>query len=308
MAYQQTNATNVSDLVNKIALFASANGWTIHRNTEAAGLRTVTLQKTGDYIHMWMPATSSFSLRASVGYDGALAATAQPLQSVSASNNNTGTGPFSNVFLFANDDCIFWSIEIASGIFRQGGFGMLQKLGSYTGGTFFEQSNYDTRTNYDPHNPYFHYHHTMFDSNSANNGNRGAVRCDVDGNTNYFAPFSRYDTYTTPVASGAMGGMQDNGAGEHEGRVLLFRDRSINSWSGITPLQPIKIRVERPSGYWSEIGIVPGMRFLNMTRFQAADEFSIGPDTWKVFPWIRKGYVVNQQYSSEMAFAFLKTV
>lgn len=308
MAYEQTNATNVSDLVNKIALFAGANGWTIHRNTEAAGLRTVSLSKTGDYVHIYMPSTLGFNLRSSVGYDGGLAATAQPNQAVSASSNNTGTGPFSNVFLFSNNDCIFFVTEIASGIFRHGCFGMLQKLGAYTGGTFFDQGNYDTRSGYDPHNPFYTYHHNPFDSNSENNGNRGAVRCDLDGNTNYFAPFAKYDRYATPVASGGMGAMQNTGLGEHEGRVLIFHDRSINSWSGITPLQPIKIRVERPSGYWSEIGVVPAMRFLNMTRFQAGDEFTIGSDTWKVFPWIRKGYVVNEQYSSERAFAYLKTV
>lgn len=309
MAYEQTNATSVEDLINKIALFAGNNGWTVHRNNLVTTNRTVTMSKTGDYIHLYNTSTTSgMFVRSSVGYDGGLAATAQPNQSVSVANANVSTGPFSNVFLFSNNDCIFAVVEIASGVFRHLCFGMLQKLGTYTGGTFFEAHNVDTRPGYGPADPWYDWQHPMFASDSASNGNRGGVRCDVDGNTNYFAPFARYDRYTTPVASGAMGNMQNTGAGEHEGRVTLFYNRSINSWSGITPLQPVKIRVERPSGYWSEIGIVPAIRFLNMTRFQAGDEFSIGSDTWKVFPWVRKGYVVNEQYSSELAFAYLKTV
>jgi hypothetical protein len=305
MAYQATSATSVPDFIDKLATFAGANGWTVHRNDLAGALRTLTVSKGGDYVHVWNTTSSDILIRASVGYDGGLAPSSQPNQSVSSGAANTGTGPFSNVFFFENASCLFAVIEISSGIFRHLCFGMLTKYGAYTGGTFFDAVYLHPSNN--PESPSSApYHHPLFSNWSQNQGNSGGVRCDVDGNSNYFAPFRYQAAYATPVASGAM---QSYASGDQGGRTFdAFYNRSINSWSGVTPLQPIKIRVERPGGaYYSEIGHVPGIRFLNMTRFQVGDEFSVGPDTWKVFPWIRKGYVVDQPYSSELGWAYLKT-
>lgn len=306
MAYQQTNATSVSDLIDRIVTFAGANGWTVHRNSIVGSGRRATVQKGGDYIHIWDVGTSLFNLRASVNYDSAAAGDLQPNQSVSQAQSNCGSGPFSNVFLFSNSNCIFVAFEISSGIFRHVSFGAIQKFGTFTGGTFFEASYHNT---VQPHAVMGSYHHRMFDTDSGNNGFRGGVRCDVDGNANYFAPFCGRAAYGTPVANGGIGpndASNDSNDGYRTNEA--FYQRSINSWSGITPIQPIKIRVERASGYWSEIGEVPGIRFLNMSRFQPGDEFTIGSDVWKVFPFTRKGDdpTGTQVYSSEYAFAYLK--
>ena len=305
MAYQATSATSVPDLIDKIATFAGANGWTVHRNTLGSGLRNLSISKGGDYVHVFNTGTTDVLVRSSVGYDGGLAGIAQPNQAVSQAQANVGTGPFSNVFLFENSSCLFAVIEISSGIFRHLCFGSLVKYGAYTGGTFFDA--FYLHPSIQPDSPAgASYSHPLFSNWSQNQGAAGGVRCDVDGNANYFAPFRYQAAYATPVASGAM---QAYGAGDYGNRAFeSFYDRSVNSWSGVTPLQPIKIRVERTGGtYWSEIGHVPAMRFLNMSRFQVGDEFSIGPDTWKVFPWIRKGYVYDQPYSSDLGWAYLKT-
>jgi hypothetical protein len=304
MAYQATSATSVPDFIDKLATFAGANGWTVHRNDLAGALRTLTVSKGGDYVHVWNTTSTDILIRASVGYDGGLAPSSQPNQSVSSGAANTGTGPFSNVFFFENASCLFAVIEISSGIFRHLCFGLLTKYGAYTGGTFFDAVYLEA--SYNPEQPMEYRNHPLFGNFSQSQANCGGVRCDVDGNSNYFAPFRYQPAYATPVASGGFGAY---GAGDYPNRVTdAFYNRSINSWSGVTPLQPVKIRVERTgSVYYSEIGHVPGIRFLNMTRFQVGDEFSVGPDTWKVFPWIRKGYVVDQPYSSELAWAYLKT-
>lgn len=313
MAYQQTNATSVEDLINKIATFAAANGWTVRRNNLVTTSRTVTLQKSGDNIHVWNTATNAIRLRGSVGYDGELTPDNQPLKAVSEANCNlTNTGPYGNVFLFASGtpaEYIHVVIEIAGGIFRHLSFGELVKSGSFTGGTYFDAISWNTSTNFanDWSNSF---HHRLFDGYSLSNGNRGGVRCDVDGNANYFAPFALPSAYATPTASG---GMHTNGlitnADQSSRNVDGFYSRSINTWSGINSIKGVRIRVYRGSGYHSEIGEVPGMRFLNMSRLQVGDEFTIGPDTWKVFPWIRKGSgPITDQYSLEFAFCYLKTV
>lgn len=311
MAYQQTNATSVDDLIDKIAVFAGANGWTINRNEIAGGGRRATLKTAGtDYVHVWSTGNGNVFLRSSVNYDSAAAGSAQTNQAVSQAAANVGTGPFSNVFLFANNGCVYCVVEIASGIFRHLCFGLLSKFGAYTGGTFFEATNWHTGG---PSNWAsiwdLQHHHRLFDSWSDQNSNRGGVRCDVDGNVNYFAPFSTRTAYGTPVANGAVGSGDDPDRPADRFQ-FAFYDRSVNSWSGVTPLQPVKIRVERPNGYWSEIGEVPAVRLVNMSRIQVGDELPVGADTWKVFPMCRKGYslVSGEQYSSDVALAYLKTV
>lgn len=309
MAYQLTSATSVADFIDKIAAFAATAGWTIRRNTLAGSNRTVTIQKSGDNIHIWNTDTGSVKVRASVGYDVALAADAQPDQAVSQGSCNTGAGPFSNVFLFDGNspsEYLHVAVEISSGIFRHLNLGGLRKIGAYTGGTFFDAMRYDTSIDQSS-NVFSPFHHIPFSGRSDLTGARGGVRCDLDGNTNYFAPFERPASFATPVASG-LGDLgtaslnSDNRARFYDS----FSIRSINSWSGVTPLKPIKVRVHRGSGFWSEIGEVSGMRNLQMDRFQPADEVTIGTDVWKIIPWVRQGFVSGQQYSSQFAFAYLK--
>lgn len=311
MAYQLTNATSVEDLLNKIAAFAVIAGWTERRNTLAAGVRTVTLQKSGDNINFWTPSTSELRVRGAVGYDSGAAANAQPDQAVSNAICNLGTGPFSNVFMFAGNspaEYVHVVVEIASGIFREISFGELVKFGTFTGGTFFDAVNWQSGTQAD--STFSNSHHRLFDNGTDSNGaGGGGVRCDVDGNANYFAPFRAKTLYATPVASGGVGSANSSTLGETGDRLINFATRSINNLTGNTPLQPITVRVERADNYWSNIGEVPGIRFVNMERFNPGDEFTIGSDVWKVFPWIRKAYVgADQPYSGNYAFAFLKVL
>lgn len=309
MAYQLTNATNIEDLIDKIADFAVTAGWTERRNDLSGSSRTLTLQKSGDNIHIYNSDTTYLRVNASVGYDDALAGNAQPNQAVSNVASNVGTGPFPNVFLFSDNspaEYIHAVIEIASGIFRMVSFGELVKTGAYTGGTYFEASGFDATSS--ENNMASSEHHRMFDNGTgfSNPFGGGGVRCDVDGETNYFAPFRRLADFATPCASGGFWGELSTGA-DRGYRTREFYYKSINTVFGITPLAPVLIRVERDDGYWSDIGEVPGLRFMNMSRFAPGDEFTIGSDTWKVFPWLRKGNVEGQPYSQDLAFAFLKS-
>jgi hypothetical protein len=311
MAYQQTTATSVEDLINKVATFASGLGWTIDRNTIASGNRTVSISRAGsDYLHVFNVNTTELRLRASTGINTGLAVASQPGVSTAEALANCGAGPFATVFLFGDTTpapYIHCSFDIGSGVFRHFTLGQLQKVGSWTGGTYFDAMNVSNRnlsgTDVDNNNPVSSFHHVLFSDIDTNNGAEGAVRCDVDGNTNYFAPISAETNFTTPVIDGGATDTRDQ-----EGFFLS----SVNSWSGVTPLRPIKLRVERASGFFSEIGYVPGMRLVNISRWAAGDEFSIGPDTWKVFPWWRQGSrpggAIIGAYSGQYGYAFLKTI
>ena len=305
MAYQQTNATSVENLVNAIAAFAVSAGWTQRRNDLTGTNRTVTLQKGGDNIHLYNTDTSNIGLAASVGYDAGLGPRAQPNQSLYNARCNVGTGPFANVFMFAGDspaEHVHVVIEVASGEFRMLSFGLLEKFGTYTGGTFFDASYINSSF---IANAADSRHHRLFDngtqtSSQVATGGTGGVRCDVDGNTNCFCPFADGSLATIPMASGGFISENPWTGGDGGYRNSQFFAKSVNSFGGVTPVAPVLIRVERPDNYWSDIGHVPGIRFLNMAKFASGDEFSLGPDTFKVFPWTSKTYY-------NYAFAFLKT-
>lgn len=317
MAYQFTNATSVENLIEKIGAFAAAAGWTIRRDVLDGSNRTLTIQKSGDNINIFNLSNDLLRIRGAVGYDVVLAGNAQPNQAVTEARCNLGTGPFSNVFMFSGSDpadYVHVVVEIASGIFRMISFGEVAKFGAFTGGTYFDCNGVSgTSANL----AMSAFSHRLFDngydfniptgSGSNPQLGRGGVRCDIDGETNYFAPFGPLTLFTTPVASGGMGNQQ-NSLTEPSNRVNHFYDRSVNGWAGVTPLQPVTIRIERAAPFWTNLGVIPGIRFMNMERFSPADEFSIGPDTWKVFPWVRKGSsnTNTDHYSQNYAFAFLK--
>ncbi len=310
MAYQQTTATSVEDLINKIASFAATLGWTIDRNTIASTNRTVSISRAGsDFLHVFNTDTTNILLRASTGIDAGVAIASQPGVSQAEAVSNCGAGPFATVFLFGDTTpapYIHVVFDTGNSIFRHISLGMVQKIGSWTGGTYFDALNLNTSTSFNS-NPTSTAHHIMFGSA---NGAEGGIRCDVPPTTNFFAPIAASGSVGYTPAYVVNGGVQGgtDATRDQDGFYLA----SVNSWSGVTPLRQIKLRVSRGSGFFSEIGYVPGIRLVNIARWATGDEFSIGPDTWKVFPWWRQGFRPSGDttgaYSGNYGFAYLKTL
>jgi hypothetical protein len=308
--YTETTATSVEDLLDQIAIAAAAEGWTVDRNALVGSLRTVTLHKSGDYIHLWNTAVDHFFMRGSTGYDGLETPDNQPGMSETRAQCNCYDGPFGEVFFFADDSPAehFHVVINIDGIrYRHATFGMLDKFGAYTGGTYFDAIHWDDADGTANGNPLDLDHHQLFSCSSAANTNIGAVRCDLDGETDYFAGFANPGELTGPNATGGFGS-ENAGEGGSYGDGFrtksAFYDRSINTWTGRTPLQHIQIRVQRADNFYTPIGEVPNIRFLNMTRYVAGEEFTLGADTWKVFPWIKQGGTAP--HSQQFAFAYKK--
>lgn len=313
MAYQQTTATSVEDLINKVATFAASLGWTIDRNTIASTNRTVSMSRAGsDYVHLFNTDTTNVRLRASTGINTGVAIASQPGVSAAEAVANGTAGPFATVFMFGDttpSPYIHVVYDTGGALFRHFHFGLVTKIGTWTGGTFFDAMNISGGSGQND-TPTSAFHHVSFSSGDVNNGTEGGVRIDFDGNTNYFAPITTEANFTSRVVHGGVTGLA---SGTSEGRDLAgFYLSSVNSWSGVTPLRQIKLRAERGSGFWSEIGYVPGIRMVNIARWATGDEFSIGPDTWKVFPWWRQGTRpagnTTDAYSGNYGFAYLKTL
>lgn len=314
MAYAELTATSPDDVIDKIATFASSNGWTIHRNNLVSTNRTLTLSKGTDYIHVYNTNNTDIYLLISVGYDGALAPSAQPNPSGSAQTNLLA-GPYTKLYLFADSspsNYIHVAVETSGGIFRHMSFGMMDKLGTWTGGTYVDGTYWELGNL----TAYFwgDYHSALFCSRSnVPNTTCGSIRCDIaeDSVTNGFARLTdngfSYRAYT-----GLYCGRSNNADGTGY-LTSQFYDRNAAPFSSQVTLGTILADVSRTGGFWSTLGAFPNVRYLNIANFAPGQEITIGTDTWKVFPMLRKGVGTwgnpagNIPYSNNHGYAFKKT-
>lgn len=308
MAYSEQTASSPDDIINKVAAFASANGWTIDANTLSGSNRTLTLRNGTDYIHVYNTDTANIRVRASVGYTAGQAPANHPNPSGEALAN-LGVGPYTKIYMFANaapSPHIHVVIELTGGIFRFVSFGMLEKLGAWTGGTYVDASYWSTNQSY--RYQWMTYHSPLFDSYS-NGAQRGNIRVDIalDGRANAWADLTYNGAYR--AYTGLFGGQSSQSDGN--GYLMSqFYNRNNASFSGQVTLGTIGVDVQRVGGLWSPLGAYPAVRYLNMARFNPGQEVPVGTDTWKVFPMCRKGagsFAGNADYSDNHAYAFLKT-
>lgn len=313
MAYSEQTASSPDDVISKIATFAAANGWTIDRNDLVSTNRTLTLRNGTDHVHVYNTDTGNIRLRGSVGYTAGAAPSAQPNVSVEAITN-VGVGPYTKLYLFASATPaphIHAVIELADGIFRFLSFGMVEKLGTWTGGTYVDASYWRVGS------VSFSYqwssvNSALFDSNnSASQGtvSPGAIRCDIplDSRINAWAVLQNNASYR--AYTGLYGATEGNTSGEGF-LTSQYYSRNNPPFSGQIALGAISVEVSRIGGFFSMAGVFPNIRYLNMARFNPGQEIAVGTDTWKVFPMLRKGTGVSGNsapYSNNHGYAFLKT-
>lgn len=76
--------------------------------------------------------------------------------------------------------------------------------------------------------------------------------------------------------------------------------------TGFVPLQPQPLHL-RSGTSWRLLGFVPGLRGLRITFISPREEFTLGSDTWKAYPWVRKSFANSgTPESDDQGLAFLK--
>lgn len=311
MSYSITVPGSPAEIVNQIAVFAGANGWTVVRNVMPSTVRTATLRLgSGPYLHIYNEGNTEVRLRASTGYDDTKTIAEQPGASLTTARTNLGTGPYVAMHLFGNaapKDCIYAAIEVASGQFRHVGFGDSVQIGTWSGGFFFDATSLALGGVYsDPFTTYNHHLFTHYHNGGLNNNPPIGGVFLPSVSANYFAPPSATVPGVLNRVEAFHGGENQTPDYTSRGRTVYgFYDRSVSAWSGVTPMQPIKLRVSRDSGYWSELCELPCIRYLNIARFAPGQEISVGGVVYKVFPWGRKG--TGSGYTNNHGYAYLKT-
>lgn len=264
-------------------------------------------------------------INGSTGYDAESSWDKQPgapvagttTKSIGASITEIPASGANNYYIFQNGDTVVVAAEISpSGTFMFLSFGCIEKAGAITGGQFYFASS----------DSYFSAYHYQ---NGYNGTTRGAYRVqflahnitDEGAGGIYFDADSDVDwrhngsegtqitgkAYYLRVAGNAPYNSPDGAGGRHFNNFCYTR--CPNHFNGVNVLSPIYIFTKRANGRFSYIGILSGVRAVNVSMYSPAEEVSIESDVWKIFPALTKqderAEITN--LCSYVGFAFLKT-
>ncbi len=325
MAYETGTSTGVNDLLDKFRLFAIARGWTVNRWTTAGSGKELCIQKGSAYFNFrsWLNETMlvngvntagkyGITMNGSDGYNGANAWDRQPGYPVRAAVTNgdqyhmlfplvTNTGPFPTYHFFAPDSkTLYAEVEITTGTFQRWGCGSLDLFNPAApgGGRFMYSTSSGHVTNAATTSEWLGvdadnvsgYTCEMVPFRCADYTNNNSVgSSDSRGSASCVrVAFASFDNWAGSGRTTSTTGLQMacQGGGCHD---KVLREYSPNALNGIGVLLPNIVSLNIGNEFLSPIGVVPGMRYLDMSNYLPGDEFTIGSDTWKVFPWYSKG-------------------
>lgn len=331
MSYQTGTATGVIDLLDKLRIFAVAEGWTANRNvsTDSGSGQEVCLSKGTSYINMKASENIyvlinglnqnnkySLSINGSDSYDSGSDWDRQPGYSQRTSGGSTDqyvvhipfvtnftSFPAYHFFSHNTGDSIHLEVEITTGVFLRLGFGKLDLYDATTSGDgryFYATGGQHVTDSTNP-NTWLgsesgsdrSLEEAPFSASAWGKVNKrcgSAVRCAFDAFDNWAGC-----AYQSSVSylSEAVVALQD--------RIIFMA--SPNPLNGVGVLTPINVSVVRNGFNYHPLGVVPGIRYIDMTNYLPGDEFTLGSDTYKVFPWYNKG---GRSY--ELGIAHLKVV
>lgn len=300
MAYETGNASNVETLLSALGVFAASKGWTVHYS----GPRTVAGATPGtslivsrnlahtnfkSFISTSVPsaATSLVPYITINGHDAY-----NPANGTESQENGSGlslanllTGPFASYHFFANenpsgDTYLYVVVEKSPGLYRHFGTGILNKFGGVTTGHFVYGTMWDPSYASDENS---NQHHCPFDSNDFEAGYRNYVRADRDGVVN------RWN-----ATSGSLGFFGS--------RSTVYAFASGQTQRAV--LWPFLAYVSRPGDSNSFLGMPPNVRAVSLQFLNAGENLTLGSDTWKVFPVVRRNGNLGEEDSGTYGIAY----
>lgn len=310
MAYETAGASGVNDLLGKLRIFAIAQGWAVDYNGTRGDLlgNALLINKGGIYFafvtRVGGADTTDPADRFGVyQYPGPYSSGAAPEAQAGASAitfANNMPGPFQAYHFFAGTNTAGQSylhavVEAQPGSFRHIGAGVINKLGAVTTGAYTHASRW------------------RYDTGFVNSINAGqalpwdsmqgytqalgygvVVRCDADALSPNYAVANNSEAAGTRLFCGIFGTEATAGLALQTPSTL----------TGRAILLPIFAGVERPLGFYSLIGGPPDLRFVNMENLQPGELISMGPDSWRVFPIIRKNGAPGLSNSGPWGYAY----
>lgn len=320
MAYQNGTATSPTDLLQKIATFIVANGWTqdmsqadgtgwrLHAHKSASyinlktAINTTTAAEyfTDQYYHQ--AGGGVLSLYGGTGFSsgtnwrdqaGAPKNFDTPANTIGVAMS-LPQGAISGYHFFADEtgDNIAIVVEASAGVFKHCGWGVsLSKVGTWTGGAYFfgSSNGYAASYNYAGANPGFGY-------SAETPGTSGEGRDIASACCFFRADVDAFTGKWIGVGSTTQGYYGYTGK---RGRSLVpinnqalnalpsysdYFNRLTSKMTGQSLLLPVRLLVDRDTGGYSFVGALPNIFLCN-----ACDK---GYTPTAVYPWGTDNYVV----------------
>ena len=318
MAYQKGTANDPKDLLQKLAVFLSTNGWTQDMSQAVLSGWRLHMHKGSNYIHIRGlvnesadhpqgasgTAMSGYYLYLGTGFDSGQDWKSQPGSAQGSPNYgmracgcpSTGGAILAYHFFTtdANNDNVVVVIERSPKIFGHFGWGAtLEKLGTWTGGAYYFGSQGPKYTDYsypDTGGPGFANDTSYPPGTLRNDDALTYVRCDADTFTGKWIGISGttmdYQGYTGRKGESTSWWGAGGPGGANIPSIGRLQERLTNQLNGQSLLLPIRFAVERGEGGFSFIGSLPNIYVTNACHkgFTPATQYSWGTDNYIVFP------------------------
>ena len=321
MAYETGAASSVTDLLDKLRVFATANGWTQNffgARTSGSG-QALQLTKGTQYVTFiadtgaGSPTTDPGPFFGCYSHDVYSAGNGTENQAGGSGKAfaNAMSGPFVAYHFISGAergcDYLYVVVEVSSGVFKHAGVGKLVSLGAMTTGMFCHASrwSYSTGSNTisTPLSPQHSIPFDSLDSGSLGAGRGTYIRADSDSISPRW-----YDSYGNGgYGTRFGGGVRSSGSsspGDKRGTLASLALAGASALTGRTVLMPAWVYGERTANLSSPLGYPPHLRWVMLDYLQPGDVLTIGTDQWKVFPVIRKNGGTGQVNSGNYGYAY----
>ncbi len=305
--YETGVPTSQQDFVQKLFTFLTANGWTqdqLDTTNKQAAIHKGTCYVSFRWDSQASP-NGAIGVCQALGYTGGQSPGNHPNDSGNGQNTGgnitvgrrmpwIGNGPFTSYhfFLDTTADVFHGVLEFQAGLYRHLSFGTVAKVGTWTGGEFCGALYWN---NAGMDNLLSSNHSVMWDLYYST-GNDVAATIHVEGLPNAPAN-SRWGSFW----GGAAGSVGNDRAGNgrcnmggtlREGPIPnMLAGFGANPSNGFVPMSPVwvfyRYRTPSPEDCYM-LGYVPNVRGINVRYLEPGEEFVLGSETWKVFPWVRK--------------------
>ncbi len=342
MAYQTGTASDQTDLINKTQIFAVANGFTLNYYSGANKHCSIGRAADGVYVSFAWDGVDTIAIYHALGYAGGSAEAPWNQADDSGNGSSTipsqidrgrqvsriGAGSFTayHFFAYTNPYNIHVVLEFSPGLYRHFGFGTVSKEGTWTGGQWCAGHLWNWANSFAVYSNPLTYPHSVL----------------MDGATLFGqAPYSTYNNNSSGTLHVEALPGQDAaskwGIGVHNGNddANMFNDRSgnpririaggcrqgpaitqygpylpdlANGFIPIIPMEMFYCREDNAVDGWYYLGRMFNIGHIHLHGIDVDQELTIGGDTWKCFPVVRKSNIGGTNQESENAGIIYKKV
>jgi hypothetical protein len=298
MAYSSGTAADHDELITDLFAFATANGFTQDQLDTSGDEAALHLTAGGNaYFSFDWDEANRIGLYHAKGYTGG--------QSPGDHPNDSGNGQPNRVLLinnvpvnydFFSDGSTYvhavFEYQSPALNFNHLSFGLVNKKGTWTGGSYIVGTAWGINSGV-TFTPLDARHYLLWDGlNNQSGAYCGTLN--MEGLPNQAAS-GKYG-----VIGGAISFIQLGVDGDGIDRELVhggvrggflysqLNFLAANPTNGFVPLWPIELYYREDSTIWRALGTAPDVRGVNITNLSPREEFTVGADTWKTYPWIQK--------------------